>query len=153
MEAKENKMQAELELSRAQSALALRTIRSPLSGMVIERLVSPGEMAREGPILRLAKLHPLRVDVSAPSSLLGKIVPGMTAEIRIESPPLGPYVGRVLVVGALVEPASETFGIRLEMANPEFNIPAGVRCVAYFSYESGSNPRLPILPVNLEGAQ
>ena len=132
-EAKEAKAQAELELARAQVALALRTIRSPINGMVIERLVSPGELVREVPVIRLAKLDPLRVDVYAPSSMLGKIKPGMRADVRINSPLLGPYVGEVFMVNPLIEPASSTFAVRLEMANPGFHIPAGARCFARFA--------------------
>jgi len=40
--AKENRMLARLELERAQAILDRRTIKSPISGVVVERFVSPG---------------------------------------------------------------------------------------------------------------
>jgi multidrug resistance efflux pump len=41
--AQQNKRMAELELERAEATLALRTVRSPISGVVVERLKAPGD--------------------------------------------------------------------------------------------------------------
>jgi multidrug resistance efflux pump len=46
-EASENKRLAELELHRALAALHLHTIRSPINGVVVDRLLSPSELARQ----------------------------------------------------------------------------------------------------------
>ena len=44
-QAKENKLLAELELERALAVLSQHTVVSPLTGVVVERLTSPGEYA------------------------------------------------------------------------------------------------------------
>ncbi|HTU01999.1 MAG TPA: efflux RND transporter periplasmic adaptor subunit [Candidatus Sulfotelmatobacter sp.] len=132
LEARENRRLAELELARATEALGLRTIRSPLNGVVVQRFLAPGEFAKQVPILKLAQIDPLYVEVIAPVALIGKIQVGRTAEVRPEAPMTGAYQARVIVVDQVVDAASGTFGIRLELPNPENRLPAGLKCKVRF---------------------
>ena len=133
LEAKENRQIAELDLERARAALGQRTLKSPVTGVVTERLLSPGEFVRGTPIVKLAQIHPLRVEVIAPVALLGKLSPGMTAEVLPESPIGGIHPAKVTVVDRVVDAASGTFGVRLEVPNPNYRLPAGLKCKARFS--------------------
>jgi HlyD family secretion protein len=132
LEAKENRQIAELELERARAALGQRTLKSPVTGVVTERLLSPGEFVRGTPIVKLAQIHPLRVEVIAPVALLGKLTTGMTAEVIPESPIGGVHPARVTVVDRVVDAASGTFGVRLEVPNPNYRLPAGLKCKVRF---------------------
>ncbi len=80
--AKEDHRRAALQLEQAQATLARRTIRSPISGFVVARLMAPGEVVDEETILRLAQIDPLRVEVILPSALYGSIQPGSRAAVR-----------------------------------------------------------------------
>ena len=140
-EASEHKRQAELELSRASVALQLRTIRSPIVGVVVDRLLSPGELARQQtPVMKLAQINPLRVEVFAPLSLLGKLKVGMKADVRPEGKGQPVYQARVMVVNKVVDSASGTFGVRLEMPNPNNAISAGLACTVEFNLSSAEKP-------------
>jgi multidrug efflux pump subunit AcrA (membrane-fusion protein) len=99
----------------------------------MERLLSPGEFVRGTPIVKLAQIHPLRVEVIAPVALLGKLSQGMTAEVLPESPVGGAHAAKVTVVDRVVDAASGTFGVRLEVPNPNYRLPAGLKCKARFS--------------------
>jgi RND family efflux transporter MFP subunit len=132
LEAEENKRLAALELERATAALALRTIRSPITGVVVERLLSPGESTERSPILKLAQLDPLRVEVIAPVALLGTIVLGARAELVPEAPVNGVHSAHVTVVDRVLDAASGTFGVRLELPNPHYRLPAGLKCRVRF---------------------
>jgi len=44
----------------------------------------------------------------------------------------GPRQARVVIVDHVVDAASATFGIRLELPNPDNRIPAGIRCRVRF---------------------
>ncbi|HWU36332.1 MAG TPA: efflux RND transporter periplasmic adaptor subunit [Candidatus Acidoferrum sp.] len=132
LEATENKHLAEMELERAVAVLAVRTIRSPITGVVMERLLSPGEFAKQSPILRVAQLDPLQVEVIVPVSQLGKITVGMSAEIIPEAPVGSVYQARVKVVDRVVDAASGTFGVRLELPNPGYRLAAGLKCKVRF---------------------
>jgi hypothetical protein len=98
----------------------------------VERLLSPGEFAKQTPILKLAQIDPLRVEVIAPVALLKKIAVGMRAQIMLEAPVNGAYEARVTVVDRVVDAASGTFGVRLELPNPGYKLPAGLKCKARF---------------------
>jgi RND family efflux transporter MFP subunit len=133
VEATENHRLAELDLSRAQAALSQRTIRSPITGVVVERLQHPGELVKQAPILKLAQIDPLRVEIFAPLAMLGQVKVGSTAEIKPSSPPGGTYNARVTIVNQVMDSASATFGIRLELPNHDYRLPAGLQCSVRFS--------------------
>ena len=132
LEAQENQRLARLELQRATAALALRTIRSPITGSVVSRFLSPGELAGETALLRVAQLDPLRVEVFAPVSLIGQIRVGSRGQVVPEAPVGGVHQARVTVVDRVVDAASGTFGVRLELANPGYRLPAGLKCKVRF---------------------
>jgi HlyD family secretion protein len=133
LEALENKRLAQLELERAKTALDLRTVRSPIAGVVVERFLFAGELVRQAPILKLARLDPLRVEVFAPVAWLGKITTGMQAEVRVESALSGPYSARVAMTNPIVNSASGTFDVFLDLPNPDYKVPAGLTCTVQFA--------------------
>ncbi|HXF83442.1 MAG TPA: efflux RND transporter periplasmic adaptor subunit [bacterium] len=133
LEARETQALARLEAQRAAAALALRTIRSPIAGVVVRRFLNPGELAGgQTPLVRLAQLNPLRVEVFAPVSMLGAISVGMSAQVRPEAPVGGTYAARVAVADRVADASSGTFGVRLELPNPGNRLPAGLRCKVRF---------------------
>jgi len=134
-QARENKILAELEVKRSSEILALRTIRSPLSGVVVEKVLSPGEFATSNlkdPILKLAQIDPLNVEVILPVAYYGRIKGGERASVFPEAPIGGKYRATVKVVDRVVDAASGTFGVRLELSNRTGSIPAGVKCRVQF---------------------
>ena len=131
-EAQENKRLAELEYKRSTEVVKRMTIYSPITGVVMERFLSPGEYVEDKPILKLAQIDPLNVEVIAPVELLGSIKVGMTAEVKSESSPISAYTAKVKIVDQVVDAASGTFGVRLELPNPKYQISAGLKCKVTF---------------------
>ena len=140
LEAAEHKRIAILELHRATASLNLHSIRSPIAGVVVERLMSPGELARQTPILKLAQINPLLVEVFAPLSWFGKLKTGMKAAVRPEGSGQTTYSAKVTIVNPVVNSASGTFGVRLEMPNPSNVLPSGLACSVDFQLSSAENP-------------
>ena len=126
---------AELEVEQAKAELHLRTVKSPIQGIVLERFVNPGELVKGEPMLRLAQLDPLQVEVWAPLSLLGKLSHGTQATITPLTDVVEEFIATVRVIDRLVDTATNTFGVRLELPNPEYRIPAGLRCQLQFLVE------------------
>jgi len=121
-----------LELREAEERLALRTIRSPIDGVVVERMSSPGEFVSEAPILHLAQIDPLRIEATIPVELYGKLSVGMTGKVQWEAPGISSRSATVAVVDPVVDAASGTIGVRLELRNPGNRLPAGVKCWVEF---------------------
>lgn len=136
VQAKDNTQLSALEHKRLEEVLRLRSLKAPFSGVVMERLQEPGELAFTGegarPILKLAQINPLRVEVVLPVSMYGAIKVGAMGEVTPESPLKGGWKAKVKVVDKVVDSASGTFGVRLELANPKGDIPAGVKCRVKF---------------------
>jgi RND family efflux transporter MFP subunit len=131
-EALENKRIAEMDYKRAVEVLTRMSIRSPLNGVVVERFLSPGEYIENESILRVAQIDPLYVEVFLPVSTLGLVKVGMTGIVKPQEPCGGEYAAKVIVVDKVIDAASGTFGVRLELPNPEHKIMAGLKCKVVF---------------------
>jgi RND family efflux transporter MFP subunit len=130
--AREARELAALELRQALAALERRMIRTPISGVVVERALSPGERVDEETILRLAQVDPLRVEVILPAARFGTVRRGMKAAVVPEHSNGQVLVASVRVVDQVIDGASGTFGVRLELPNPEGRIAAGLHCEVRF---------------------
>ena len=124
---------AGLELKQQQEVLNLRTILSPLTGVVVERYLAPGDRVSQEKILKLAQIDPLNVEVVVPVHMFGSIKLGMDGQIRLSPLLSGNYTAKVVVVDRVVDAASGTFGVRLQLPNPGYKIPAGIRCGVRFN--------------------
>lgn len=152
-EALDNRRVAELEFKRQTEVLRLKTIVSPVNGVVVERLMNPGEVAEAGvgrkPILKLADIDTLHVEVVLPVEAYGKVKIGSKASVIPDAPVGGKYSAVVSVVDRVFDAASGTFGVRLTLPNAQRKLPAGMRCKASFPdigddvpARSGSSSRL-----------
>jgi RND family efflux transporter MFP subunit len=127
-----------LEAAEAEQELKQRMLVSPIDGVVTERLLAPGEYRNEqSPILTLAQIDPLRVEVYVPTSQYGRIPIGSTADVRPQQPIGGSYSATVTVVDQVLDAASGTFGVRLALPNPSGRLPAGIRCKVQFQTAEG----------------
>ena len=120
----------EEELKKDVETLKLRTIVSPIDGVVVERRLTPGEFIRtdKSVVLRLAQIDPLNVEVIAPARMFKSVQVGMGGRVNLAPMMSGTYQARVVVVDKLIDAASGTLGIRLQLPNPENRIPAGIKC-------------------------
>lgn len=121
-----------LEMREAEEQLKQRTIRSPLDGVVMKRFYSTGEFVQEKPIVSLAQIDPLRIEVAVPVRLYRQVQVGMVAQVEWEAPLGGELAAKVTVVDPVLDAASGTIGIRLELPNPKRQKPAGTRCLVRF---------------------
>jgi RND family efflux transporter MFP subunit len=137
------------ELRLAEAQLGLRTIRSPVDGVIVERYMSGGERVEEKPIVRVATVDPLRVEVVVPASLYGTIAVGALLTVVPELPSASPRQAKVMLVDSVIDGPSNTFRVRLELPNPNYELPAGLRC----KVDLGIDVKLPAVDRNLPAAQ
>jgi RND family efflux transporter MFP subunit len=119
-------LQNDLQVSTEQ--MAQRTVRSPFDGVVVERFANLGERAEEKPLLRLAAIDRLRVEVVVPIALFGQLKAGQPLSVWPELPGAGAREARIVQVDQVLDPASNTFRLRAELPNRETTLPAGLRC-------------------------
>lgn len=143
-EARENKELAGHEHRHAQDLVNRRTLRSPFNGVVLDRMLNPGDLAEAGtgrkPILRLVQVEPLRVEVVLPMAAWSKVKARSTASVTAEGI-AGTLPATVTVVDSVFDSASGTFGVRLELPNAGGKVPAGIRCKIDFPVLKDLPPR------------
>ena len=122
----------------AEAQLALRTVRSPFAGVVVERYVNPGERVEDRPLMRVAVINPLRVELMVPTAQYGTLSPGDRVTIRPELPGVDSVVATVSHVDRVLDAASNTFRVRLSLPNPNNRLPAGLRCKAELPVTAGA---------------
>jgi membrane fusion protein, multidrug efflux system len=91
----------------------------------------------QAPIMTIAQINPLNVEVFVPIALYGAINIGMEAIVFGEQPVGGQYTATVDVIDPVIDSRSDTFGIRLVLPNPDNKIPAGLRCKVEFPVRLG----------------
>jgi|SRR5882724_729007 len=134
----EHKM-AQVDLEQAQARLDRRSIRSPIDGVVSDLTIRLGEYVYEQtPLMTIAEINPLYVKVFVPVRHYRNLRVGTDAEVMPEEPIGGVYKAKVTVVDRVFDTASSTFGVRLELPNPEYALPAGMRCrIRFMTKETG----------------
>lgn len=142
-QAQETQRLSQEELALSNSQLAQRNIKSPFAGVVIDRYRTEGERIERDPILRIAKVDPLRIEVIMPADQFGKIQKGMSATVSTDLPGMKDLQANVTLTDKVIDAASNTFRVRLSLPNPAHSIPAGLRCKIAFSSSSPSAPSLP----------
>jgi membrane fusion protein, heavy metal efflux system len=142
--AREQRLMSQQDEITARSQLRLRELSAPMDGVVVERFLNPGERVDDKPVMRLARLDPLRVELILPLAQLGRLSAGDAVSVRPEYP--GAPVVRATVerVDRIVDAASRTFRARLVLPNPGLRIVAGVRCSADWP---GAEPARSLAPV------
>jgi HlyD family secretion protein len=94
----------EAELAVARQRLADATLYAPADGIIQDRILEPGDMATPAtPVYTLALLDPVWVRTYVPEPILGKVEPGMRAEVRTDSYPDKVYSGWV----GFISPSAE----------------------------------------------
>jgi hypothetical protein len=143
----DDKYLASLEFARAEEVLKRRSVQSPIAGVVVERFKWPGEYVEEEPILRVARLDPLWVEVIAPVVVHRKMRENMLAEVMTETESGDVREARVIMIDPMGDAASGTFRVRLELPNPDLSLLGGVKCKARFPNPARYAPKIEEKPV------
>jgi RND family efflux transporter MFP subunit len=136
IKAKENRKLAQLNLHKAEVELALRTLKSPIDGIVVDSYTHAGESVIDRTIMKLAQIDPLRVEVIAPAQYFGLIRSGMSVDVFPEQPVNKSFMARVSVVDQLIDPASGSFTVRMILPNLGEGLVPGVNCRARFDFDA-----------------
>ncbi len=138
-QARTNQKQSRMELKLARAKLNERVIRSPINGVVTERYASAGQRIQEQAILKIVSLHPLKVEVIMPAEHFNQIKIGDKVSVTPELPGFQAADATVTIVDQIIDAASNTFRVTLQLPNTQNKIPPGARCTADFNF-TDKNP-------------
>ncbi|MBI4000978.1 MAG: efflux RND transporter periplasmic adaptor subunit [Nitrospira defluvii] len=114
---------AELSKPLAQQQITSRfELRSPLTGTVVERNVTPGQIvgpASDAPLFTVANLGRLQVVADVYEHDLSGIQIGAVATMTVEAYPGIEFPATIAVIGDVVDPATRTIKIRATVSNED----------------------------------
>lgn len=95
---------AEAQVALLQHQIDLGTLSAPTHAVVRSRLLEPGDMVTpQSPVFSLALTHPKWIRVFVHEPELGKIQPGMKAQVFTDSHPTQPVSGTVGYISSVAE--------------------------------------------------
>lgn len=139
------KIQYDLEALEASFNLAslelnYTQIRAPIDGVVSERYTKLGNTIKSGdPVYRVTSLDPLVAYMFVPEREFRQIAAGQPVHIEIDALPGPPILAAVTRISPIVDPATGTFKITIELRGAELRIKPGMFArisIVYDKHES-----------------
>ncbi len=138
-EARFQASQAQLDLAQAQLQaassrrdelrinLANTTVNSPVTGFVARRLVDPGAFVNQNvTVLSVVDISIVRLVVNLVERDLRKVTVGAAALTNVDAYPGEQFTGRVARVAPVLDPATRTAEMEIEIPNPDARLRPGM---------------------------
>lgn len=143
---------AQLDLARAQFAqaqarldelkinLANTVIVSPVSGFIGRRILDPGAwVTPNSSFLSVVEISTVRLVAPIVERDLAKISSGMQAAVEVDAFPGETFTGRIAHVAPVLDPATRTAPIEIDIPNPQFRLKPGMYATVNFTTERRDN--------------
>jgi RND family efflux transporter MFP subunit len=119
--------------------ISLVTLRAPVSGTVIERLVNAGAGIEPGkPLFTVADISTLWVIASVPEAQVGSLRVGTPAEVRSAALGEDMIAGRVAYIDPVLNVETRTARVRVEVANTQERLKVGMFVEVGFQAGAGT---------------
>ena len=126
-DAREALAKSTLSLRQAEIDLEHVTMKSPIDGIVLERLVNPGEWTRQGQlILKLGSLNTVLMAPKLTEEKMHSVELGLPAETSFPAFPGAIFQGKVFKIDPNIDPLTRTFTAYVEINNPDFRLKPGL---------------------------
>jgi len=119
--------QAKATYDLAELELRYASIRTPISGVVAERLIKVGNMVLPNQsVFRVAGLDPLIAILHVPERQLGKLRAGLAAQLGVDAAAKEPFIGRIKRISPVIDPATGTVKVTVEVRDPSRRLKPGM---------------------------
>ena len=117
--------QAQAELRELRVRLDNTRILAPISGLVGRRHLDNGALVNPSmPVVSLVDLSTMVMEINAPEKDLVKIRTGLEAAIVLDAYPEQKFKGRVIRLSPILDPATRTGSVEIEVPNPKMMLKA-----------------------------
>jgi membrane fusion protein, multidrug efflux system len=123
--------QAHHSLSIAQKNADDTSLRAPDDGLVVRRNAEPGTTAAPGmPVLTLVQTRTVLATAPVPEMQVSRIRNGQAARVAVSA--LGrQFTGTVREIGAVADPLTRTYAIKVAVSNPDGDLRVGMVAEVY----------------------
>jgi HlyD family secretion protein len=151
--------QAQLDLAQAQHAqaqarldelkitVANTVITSPVNGFVASRALDPGAWVTPNTaLISVVDISVVRIIANVVERDLRRITTGLTADVDVDAYPGEKFAGRVAHVAPVLDPATRTAQIEIDIPNPQFRLKPGMYARVNFTVDRRENAL--VVPAN-----
>ena len=126
-DAKESLAKATLSLRQAELDFEHIRMAAPLDGIVLERLVNPGENTRSDQIvMKLGSLNNVLLAAKIGEDKMHSVQLGLAAEASFPAFPGERFEGKVVKIDPNIDPVTRTFTTYVEIRNDDFRLKPGL---------------------------
>lgn len=131
------------QAAQIQASIDKAVIRSPVTGVVVNRNLNPGQYPGSATIFTVQKLDPVYAMLNASSEDVFRIRRGAAVSITVAGVQGAVYRGRVNAVLGQVEPGSTNFTVQAILANPGYRLKSGMAVTGNVSLPAASGIGIP----------
>ena len=119
--------QAEAVLATAKSQLKDATIASPMSGIIGNRSLEPGDMAMPSlPVATVVQMDNVKIQFEATETDLANLGIGQDAEIQVRSYPDRVFLGKLTKISPVLDPLTRMATVDVMIPNPNHLLKPGM---------------------------
>ena len=119
--------QTKARLDELQINLGNTIITSPVNGFVSRRLVDPGaSVGQNAPIVEVVDISRVRLIANVVEKDLRQLQSGDTTRVQVDAFPGETFTGRIARVSPVLDQATRTAPIEIEIANPTYRLKPGM---------------------------
>ena len=138
--AKAQYTQAQARLDELNINLSNTMILSPVGGFIAKRSLDPGAWVTPNTaFMSIVDISLVRLVANVVEKDLRRIRPGMPAAVEVDAYPGEAFGGRVARVAPILDPATRTAQIEVEIDNPQFRLKPGMYARVKFTVDHREN--------------
>lgn len=123
--------------------LQYTSIRSPINGVIAQRLIKRGNMVLTNQaVFRVTGLNPLQAVLHVPEHQMEKMQVGQSAHLRVDAVPDDVCTGCIERISPVVDPSTGTMKVTIEIDNAERRLKPGMFARIDVVYEVRANTLL-----------
>ncbi|HSK10304.1 MAG TPA: efflux RND transporter periplasmic adaptor subunit [Vicinamibacterales bacterium] len=119
--------QAKARLDELRINLSHTVVVSPVDGFVGRRNLDPGAfVSQNAPVASVVDIHFVRLVVNLVEKDIRRVGAGMSADVGVDAFPGEVFKGKVARVAPVLDPATRTAQMEIEVMNPDFRLKPGM---------------------------
>jgi HlyD family secretion protein len=132
--------QSEARLQELRINLSNTNVVSPVNGFVAKRNVDPGAwVSQNAGVASIVDISSLRLVANVVEKDLRAVNPGDPASVEVDAYPGEKFNGRIARVSPILDPATRTAPLEVEIPNPQFRLKPGMYAKISLEVDSRSN--------------
>ena len=138
-------------IDQAQERRSYTTLKSPITGVILERVTDPGNLIRPGEeVLTIGDFQNVKVRVTVSELVLGEIRQGQAVTVNLDAFPNESYQGRITRISPSGNAQTRQVPIEITLPNPQRRIGSGLLARVTFSREASEQVVIPEIALQEE---